>query len=79
MSLYYQDPDGNKLETQVDCFETSEEATACMTSPEFRENPLGVDFDPEEMIKRIESGESFESIRKRPNIGPRGLGTVPGY
>jgi hypothetical protein len=49
-----------------------------MTSPEFAENPLGVDFDPEEMIKRIESGESLESLRKRPNIGPRGLSTVPG-
>jgi hypothetical protein len=48
-----------------------------MTSPEFRENPIGVDFDAEEMIKRIESGESFESMKKRPNIGPRGLETVP--
>ena len=50
-----------------------------MTSPEFRENPLGVDFDPEEMIKRIESGESFERYEETTNIGPRGLETVPGY
>jgi hypothetical protein len=50
-----------------------------MTSPEFRENPIGVDFDPEEMIKRIESGENFESLRKRPNIGSRSLETMPGY
>jgi hypothetical protein len=50
-----------------------------MTSPEFRGNPIGVDFDPEEMIKRIESGESFESLRKRPDIGPRSLETVPGF
>jgi catechol-2,3-dioxygenase len=79
ISLYYRDPDGNKLETQVDCFNTSDEATAYMMSPEFRENPLGVDVDPEEMIKRIESGESFEGLRTRPNLGPRGLETVPGY
>jgi hypothetical protein len=60
----------NNLETQVDCFETNEEATAFMTSLEFVENPLGVDIDPEEMIKGIESGESFESLRKRLDIRP---------
>ena len=63
------------LDTQVDCFDTNEEATGDMTSPEFVENPLGVDFDPKEMMKIIESGESFESLRKRPNIGPRDLST----
>jgi hypothetical protein len=78
ISLYNRDPDGNNLETQVDCFDTPEEATAYMMSPEFAENPLGVDYDPEEMIKRIESGESWHSLRKRPNIGPRDLSTVPG-
>lgn len=41
-----------------------------MTSLEFAENRLGVDIDPEEMIKRIERGESFESLRKRPDIRP---------
>ena len=50
-----------------------------MTSPEFAENPLGVDFDPDEMIKRIENGESFESLRIRPNTGPRDLSTVPDF
>ena len=49
-----------------------------MMSPEFAENPLGVDFDPEEMIKRIENDESWKSLRERPNIGHRDLSTVPG-
>ena len=71
----YRDPDGNNPEAQVDCFETNEETTAFMTSPE---NPLGADIDPEEMMKRIESGERFESLRKRPDIGPRDPSTVPG-
>lgn len=35
-SLYYRDPDGNQIETQVDNFETAEEATAFMNSPELR-------------------------------------------
>jgi len=76
ISMYYRDPDGNNIETQVDCFETEEESNAIMTSPEFAENPIGVDFDPEEMIKRIQSGESFDSLKKRPAIGPRDVNSV---
>jgi catechol-2,3-dioxygenase len=72
-SLYYKDPDGNQLETQVDNFEDPGEATKFMATEEFRENPIGVDFDPEEMIKRLQSGESDESLKKRADIGPRGL------
>lgn len=73
----YQDPDGNQLETQVDNFDTSEEATEFMMSKFFTENPLGVDFDPEDLIKRLQSGESDASIKKRKEVGPRGLETVP--
>ena len=76
ISMYYRDPDGNNIETQVDCFETEEESNAIMTSPEFAENPIGVEFDPEEMIKRIQSGESFDSLKKRPTIGPRDVNSA---
>jgi catechol-2,3-dioxygenase len=72
-SIYYADPDGNQLETQVDSFETSEEASAYMASKDYTENPIGVDFDPEDLIKRLRSGEDKVSILKRPNIGPRSL------
>lgn len=70
-SMYYADPDGNELETQVDNFDTAEAATKFMDSEEFKQNPIGVDFDPEEMIKRLASGDSHQSIKKRPNIGVR--------
>lgn len=73
----YQDPDGNQLETQVDNFDTNEETSEFMMSKFFQENPLGVDFDPEDLIKRLQSGESDASIKKRKEIGPRGLDTVP--
>lgn len=73
MSLYYNDPDGNMLETQVDNFNTSEEATQYMQSAAFAENPIGVDFDPEDMIKRIKAGEDDASLKKRGDIGPRGI------
>ncbi|KAK6366832.1 hypothetical protein LTS17_010383 [Exophiala oligosperma] len=70
-SLYYRDPDGNKVEVQVDNFDTVEEATAFFHTREFAENPIGVDFDPEELIRRLQSGEDSKAIMKRPNIGPR--------
>ena len=70
-SMYYKDPDGNKIETQVDNL-TTEEATSFMMSQAFAENPIGVDFDPEDFVKRVESGEDEASIKKRPDTGPRG-------
>ncbi|KAI8964599.1 Glyoxalase/Bleomycin resistance protein/Dihydroxybiphenyl dioxygenase [Daldinia sp. FL1419] len=76
-SMYYQDPDGNILETQVDNFDTVEEPTKFMMGPEFAQNPVGVDFDPEDLIKRIRSGEPESEIKKRPNVGPREFETIP--
>ncbi|OCL04423.1 Glyoxalase/Bleomycin resistance protein/Dihydroxybiphenyl dioxygenase [Glonium stellatum] len=76
-SIYYHDPDGNMLETQVDSFSTPEEATAFMMSKEFAENPIGADFDPEDHIARLKRGESIASILKRPNVGPRGPDSLP--
>ena len=72
-SMYYRDPDGNMLETQVDNFDTPEEANDFMASPLFRENPVGTDFDPQELIKRLESGEDHAVIKKRVEIGPRSV------
>jgi hypothetical protein len=46
---------------------------SCKSSKDFAENPIGVDFDPEEMIRRIQQGENEEILQQRPNIGPRGL------
>lgn len=76
-SIYYQDPDGNQIETQVDNVDTVEEANEIMSSPEFAENPFGVDFDPEELIKRVQNGEDDKVLKKRPNIGPRGMDALP--
>ena len=78
-SIYYKDPDGNLLETQYDNVD-SDGASAIMESAEFRENPLGVDFDPEEMWRRLqEEGEEklAEEAKTRANIGARGLDSIP--
>jgi len=75
-SIYYQDPDGNQIETQVDNLPVNE-ASELMGNEDFAQNPIGVDFDPEELIERLKSGEDEAKIKKRPNIGPRGLDSIP--
>ena len=70
-SMYYQDPDGNELEFQVDNYDTVKEAVDFMASLEFEENPVGVDFDADTFVARVRSGESEAAIKARPNIGKR--------
>ncbi|CRG86431.1 hypothetical protein PISL3812_03437 [Talaromyces islandicus] len=72
-SIYYADPDGNKIETQVDNFDTAEEATEFMMSNKFRENPIGTNFDPDELIHKLRNGVSAEDLKVRVEIGPRGV------
>ncbi|KAJ3334557.1 hypothetical protein HDU93_007758 [Gonapodya sp. JEL0774] len=52
ISMYYADPDGNQVECQVDLLE-NDEANAFMASPEFSDNPIGVDYDPEDFVRRV--------------------------
>lgn len=75
-SMYYRDPDGNMLEIQVENFDTTEEATAFMAGKHFAENPIGTDFDPVEFVERVESGESHDLIKKRVEMGPRGMPAI---
>ena len=71
--MYYKDPDGNSVETQVDNFDTAEEVNEFLASAQFAEKPIGTDFDPEELGRRVQSGEDHASIKKRIEIGPRGI------
>lgn len=70
-SIYYQDPDGNMIETQVDNFDTSEDANAFMSGTLFAENPVGTDFDPEVLYSRMQSGVDEKELKRRVEIGPR--------
>lgn len=70
-SMYYFDPDGNEFEMQVDNFATAKEAHEFMSTAEYMSNPIGVDFVPEDFVRRVRSGESEEDIKKRPIIGER--------
>ena len=63
-SLYYRDPDGNGVELQVDNFATADECNAFIQGDAFRQNPVGVNFDPDEMLARFRSGVPAEELTK---------------
>jgi len=55
-SMYYADPDGNRVEMQIDNFATAEEGQAWMRSRAFDKNPIGVEFEPDALVARFRSG-----------------------
>lgn len=67
-SMYYKDPDGNKIELQVDNFPTTDECNRWMRSGDFAANPIGVLFDPEDLLARYRAGEPIEKLTTRPPL-----------
>ena len=76
-SMYYEDPDGNQIEFQIDNHESVEEAGRFFFSREFADNPLGVDFDPEDLLRRLRAGEGEASLKARPPGGVRAVSDSP--
>jgi len=73
VSLYYRDPNGVKVELQYDVFRTDDELHAFFAAGNYLENFMGVIFDPDDMVRRYESGEPLSSLTMRPPLPP-GLG-----
>lgn len=71
-SLYYEDPDGVRLEFQVDNHPTIEATAAYFDSAAFAANPIGTDFDPDYLLSRLRRGDDPEDLLKS------GAGTRPG-
>ncbi|MDM0044403.1 biphenyl 2,3-dioxygenase [Variovorax dokdonensis] len=65
VSLYYADPDGNQMEFQADCFASNDDANTFMYGPNFEVNPIGVEFDPEDMLRRLQAGETEADLLPR--------------
>jgi catechol-2,3-dioxygenase len=65
ISMYYADPDGNQTEFQVDCFGSDEESNAYICGPDFGVNPIGVEFDPEDWLGKVQAGASFADFLVR--------------
>jgi catechol-2,3-dioxygenase len=61
-SLYYADPDGNRVEFQVENLATKEALSAYMHSAAFAANPIGVEFDPEKLLARYENGDPLDEL-----------------
>jgi len=55
-SMYYKDPDGNRIELQIDNFATAQEGQDWMTSEAFNQNPIGVEFDPDQLVAKFRAG-----------------------
>jgi len=68
LSMYYRDPDNNQIELQVDLFESIEATNRWFEQSDFDTNPIGVKFDPEDLIKRYRSGEAKEELLVRRRI-----------
>ena len=65
-SYYYEDPDGNYVELQVDDFgDWAKSSEFIRTSPRFAANPVGAFVDPEKVAAAYTRGMSFEQIRER--------------
>ncbi len=61
LSMYYRDPDGNRLEFQADLM-TPAAANRFMDSPAFAANPIGERFDPDLLLARYEAGALVDAL-----------------
>ena len=68
ISMYYKDPDGSRVELQVDTMATAESIDTWMRSGEFAANPVGIIFDPEDLLARYRAGEALEKLVARPKL-----------
>ena len=74
LSVYYRDPDGNRMEFQVDCCANADEAHVYMNSDAFAANPIGVDIDPDALLLQYRNGVPVETLLTQPNGPPS---TIP--
>jgi hypothetical protein len=61
--MYYHDPDRNQVELLVDNFATAAEGRAYMQSRSSNDkNPVGIVFEPEELVDRVRAGLRIEEL-----------------
>lgn len=69
LSLYYQDPDGNRVELQADAL-NAEDAVAYFASPAFAANPIGIEYDPDALLARRRAGVGEAALLRMPGGPP---------
>ncbi len=70
LSMYFQDPDKNQVELQIDVFEDNDAVSDWFKKSDFETNPIGVKFDPDALIARFRKGEDRATLLDRPKIDP---------
>lgn len=70
VSMYYADPDGNQMEFQVDCFDSTDESQAFFTGDEFAANPVGVEYDPDDWLAKKKAGVPTSELMARETLEP---------
>lgn len=71
-SLYYEDPDGVRLEFQVENFASTSQTADYFGTPAFVDNPIGVTFDPDYLLAQLRRGVASDELVRQ------GAGTPPG-
>jgi hypothetical protein len=61
LSMYYQDPDKNMMEFQIDLMDRAG-ADAFMKGMSFATNPVGELFDPDQLAARFDTGEPVDDL-----------------
>ena len=67
VSFYYADPEGNQIELQVDSFPDPETTNAWLQSEAFKRNPIGIEFDADEMLQKLRGGVPEVELMRRPD------------
>jgi catechol 2,3-dioxygenase-like lactoylglutathione lyase family enzyme len=78
LSLYYRDPDSNRLELQVDAMPV-DAANAYIASPAFAANPLGFVADPDALLAAHHAGASEQELLSIPASEPTPLPFAHGF
>ncbi len=61
-SMYYRDPDGNRVELQIDNYPTVQELNAWFRRGEFQRNPIGTTYDADELAREYHAGVPFAEL-----------------
>ena len=68
--LYYRDPNGVRVELQIDNFPDEASLMAWMGSGAFKANPIGVGFDPDVLADRFDRGDPIAELVKQGSAPP---------
>jgi catechol 2,3-dioxygenase-like lactoylglutathione lyase family enzyme len=70
-SLYYEDPDGIRLEFQTENFPTPKETADYITGNAFAANPIGVTIDPGYLLEQLRAGaDAIQLLRDGKGVRP---------